>query len=185
MSLHRALRSIFERLQEHERRLAGSQWRGKVKEVDAGRHLVRVLLGKDDDGGEVLSPWLPINQPAGALKLHSMPSVGQTVSIRSEGGDIEQGVAEPFHWTDENPSPSSDAAEHVLTFGDVTITLVSGGLKFQVGDTTVEFTGSKVAITTETLEIDGESVKHNDKNVGHDHIHEGVDSGPDLTGPPH
>jgi len=177
-------RRIFERLQEIERRAAAGQWTGKVKEVDADKHLIRVTLGKDEDGKEVLSPWLPINQPAGALKLHSMPSVGQTVAIRTEGGDIEQGVAAPYYWTDENPSPSNDAAEHKMTFGSVTVTMVEGSLKFQVGGTTVEFTGGAVNIETDTIDTKGTSIKHNGHEIGFTHVHTEVEPGGGLSGPP-
>ncbi|TIS37507.1 hypothetical protein [Mesorhizobium sp.] len=184
MSVARILRSIFERLQEHERRLAGSQWTGKVKQVDAAKHVVRIVLGKDDDGAEVLSPWLPVGQVAGALKLHSLPSVGQVVSARAEAGDLEQAVIQPFHWTDENPSPSQDANEHVMTFGDVKITLISGGLKFEVGGTTVEFTGTKVRVQTDEFETHGSSLKHNDKEIGSTHKHGGVEPGGSDTDVP-
>lgn len=184
MSLHRVMRSIFERLQEHERRLAGTHWTGKVKAVDAQKHLVRLLLGKDDDGGEVLSPWVPIAQIAGALKLHSMPSIDQVMSIRSESGDIAQGVAEPYHWTDENPSPSQDQAEHVLTFGDVRITLIAGGVTFKVGGTTVEISDGAVKINSDLIAMVGESVTHNDHEIGDDHKHTNVETGGGLSGPP-
>ncbi|MER9961639.1 hypothetical protein NKJ72_11840 [Mesorhizobium sp. M0045] len=184
MSLHRVLRSVFERLQEHERRLAGGHWVGKVKQVDAEKHLIRMVLGKDDDGADVLSPWVPVGQVAGALKLHSMPSVDQVMVIRSEAGDLEQGMAEPYHWTDENPSPSQDGGEHKLTFGDVTITLVSGGLKFQVGDTTVEISGSKLSVQADEFVTHGASMKHNDKEIGDTHKHGGVESGGSDTDVP-
>lgn len=184
MSLHRVLRSVFERLQEHERRLAGGHWVGKTTHVDAEKHLIRMALGKDDDGAEVLSPWIPVAQAAGALKLHSMPSVGQVMVARSEAGDLEQGVAEPYHWTDDNPSPSQNGGEHKLTFGDVTITLVAGGLTFQVGDTTVEISGGKLEVHTEEFVTRGASLKHNEKEIGDTHRHSGVEPGGANTNVP-
>ncbi|TIR24027.1 MAG: hypothetical protein E5X34_13310 [Mesorhizobium sp.] len=184
MSFSRILRSVFERLQEHERRLAGSQWTGKVKQVDAQKHLIRMVLGKDDDGADVLSPWLPVGQVAGALKLHSMPSVGQVVAVRAEGGDLEQGIVEPYHWSDENPSPSQNANEHKLTFGNVTITLVDGSLKFQVGGTTVEVTDGKLEVHTNEFVTHGSSLKHNTKEIGDTHKHGGVVPGGSDTDVP-
>jgi hypothetical protein len=148
MSIARIMRSIYERLGEHERRLAGSQWVGKVTHVDTEKHLIRIALGKDDDGGKVLSPWVPVAQVAGALKLHSLPSVGQVMAVRSEAGDIEQGVAEPYHWTEDNPSPSDKGDEHIMTFGDVRIELRGDEIVINVprlfvkcGGTTFELTG--------------------------------------------
>ncbi|RWC91652.1 MAG: hypothetical protein EOS72_03075 [Mesorhizobium sp.] len=184
MSISRILRSVFERLQEQERRLAGGQWTGQVNQVDAQKHVIRMVLGQDDDGNDVLSPWLPVGQVAGALKLHSMPSVGQVVSARSEGGDLEQAIIEPYHWTDENPSPSQNADEHKLTFGNITVTMVDGSLKFQVGGTTVEITGSKLEVHTDEFVTHGSSLKHNDKEIGDTHKHSGVEQGGSDTDVP-
>lgn len=161
MSIYRILRSLFERLGEHERRLAGSQWVGKVHQVDADKHQVRVVLGKDDDGEKVLSPWVPVGQTAGALKLHSLPSVGQVMEIRSEAGDLEQGAAHPYHWTEENPSPSKNGDEHVMTFGDVKIEVRGNEIVVNVprlfvkcGGTTLELTGGGLKAVAADYQFD-------------------------------
>lgn len=180
----RVMRSVFERLQEHERRLAGSQWTGKVTEVDGEKHLIRMAIGKDDDGNDVLSPWLPISQPAGALKLHSMPSAGQTMSVRSQSGDIEQGVAQPYFWSDDNQAPSTNPNEHKLTLGSVTITLTGQGLTLQVGGTVLNVTASGLTIDAESIAANGSTFTHNDLNIGHDHKHQGVEPGGGQSGPP-
>jgi hypothetical protein len=171
------LRSAFSRLHELERRLAGSEIRGKVTQVDAQKARVRIEIGKDSDDQPVESPWIPYKQTAGALKLHNPPSVGQPMVIRAETGDIEQGVAEPYHWSDENPANSTDGDAHKLTFGDVTVDLSNGGLKLTCGGTVFDFTGSGFNQT-------GGSVKHNDHDIGDSHTHTGVVSGPSVTGPP-
>ncbi|MBF6992726.1 phage baseplate assembly protein V [Cupriavidus sp. IK-TO18] len=184
MSVHKALRSIFERLQEHERRLAGSNWTGKVKEVDPAKKLVRIVLGKDDDGHEVLSPWMPYAQTAGALKVHNPPSVGQVMTISSEAGDLEQGRAHPFHWSDDNPSPSDSGDEHVMTFGSVTVTLTAGGLKLEVGGTVLEVGAGKIGMLADLIDTRGGALQHNDKNVGSTHVHGGVIKGGQHTEEP-
>lgn len=175
--LHAVLRSVFERLQEHDRRLAGSQMRGKVKEVDAAKGLVRIVIGKDSDGKEVKSPWVPYKQTSGALKMHSAPSVGQTMTIQAETGDIQQGIAEPFHWNDDNKAPSDKQSDHVLTFGDVKVTLVSGGLSVDIGGTTFE-------LTSGGFEQTGGAIKHNGTAIDDTHIHTGVTPGGGLSGVP-
>jgi phage baseplate assembly protein gpV len=124
------LRSIIARQQEQDRRLAGGEVRGKVTEVNASEAWVRLEIGKDTDGNPVLSPKTPYKQTAGALKLHSPPSVGQTMAIRSDSGDIEQGIAEAFHWSDENSATSTDGEAHKLTYGGVTVDLTAGGMAF-------------------------------------------------------
>lgn len=123
MSQYSLFRRVFERLSEHERRLAGTEVRGKVKQVDPDKARVRLVIGKSEDGEDVMSPWIPYAQTAGKLKVHSAPSVGQTMAIRSETGDIEQGVAAPFHWSEGNDAPSKKGEDHVITIGAFTITL--------------------------------------------------------------
>lgn len=171
------IREIGDRLQEHNRRLAGATMRGKVTEVDPAKKIVRIEIGKDEDGNPVKSPWVPYKQTAGALKLHNPPSVGQVMGITAESGDVEQGVAEPYWWSDDNESPSDSGDEHKLTFGDVTITLSSGGLSLTVGGTTFDFTGGGFTQT-------GGRQEHDGKSVGADHRHADVVTGPDQTGLP-
>lgn len=160
------LREVNDRVHEQNRRLAGVEMRGKVKQVDTAKKKVRVVIGKDPDGQEVLSPWVPYKQTAGSVKLHNPPSVGQVMGIRSETGDVEQGVAEPFWWSDDNQSPSDAEDEHVLTFGDVKVTLSGGGLKFEAGGVSVDVTGAGLTVT-------GGDVTHNSKDIGATHKHPG------------
>jgi phage baseplate assembly protein gpV len=169
-----SLREINERLQEHNRRIAGTTMRGKCSDVDTSKQLCRIVIGKSEDGAEVKSPWVPYKQTAGAVKLHNPPSVGQVMEIRSETGDIEQGLAEPFRWNDDNQTPSQAEDEHVLTFGDVRATLKGGNVTFTIGGVTVDISGGGLAVT-------GGTVTHNEVNIGFDHKHEGVTAGGDES----
>lgn len=171
------LRSILARQQEVDRRLAGGEMRGKVTEVNASEAWVRLEIGKNAEGQPVLSPKVPYKQTAGALKLHNPPSVGQTMTIRSDSGDIEQGVAEAFHWSDDNPANSTDGESHKLTYGEVTVDLTSGGVKVTCGGTIFDLTGEGFSQT-------GGMVKHNSHDIGDTHKHTDVTAGPDLTGVP-
>lgn len=173
------LRDVLERLQEQNRRLAGLEQRGKIPSggVDAEKKKVRIVLGKDSDGEDVLSPWVPVKQVAGALKLHSLPSEGQVMVIRSETGDMEQGVAEPYHWSDSNTSPSDKADEHVLTFGDVTVTIKSDSILIAVGGTTWK-------LSAEGFDQTGGTIRHDEIVIDKTHRHTEVEKGGDLSGPP-
>lgn len=171
------LRSAFSRLQELERRLAGGEMRGKVTEVDTSKAMCRIEIGKDANDQPVLSPWVPYKQTAGAMKLHNPPSVGQTMAIRSESGDVEQGVAEAFHWSDDNPANSTAGDAHKLTFGSVTVDVNGDSLVVTVGGVVVNISGGGVAITGGTITHDGTII---DKT----HVHTDVTAGADLTGPP-
>lgn len=175
--VNNALMAVFERLQEHERRLGGQELRGPVTHVDPAKKLCRVALGKDEDGNDVLSPWRPYKQTAGALKFHNPPSIGQSMILRSESGDLDQAVAEPYHWSDENPSPSDDGGTHKMTFGAVTATLTSDALVFDVGGVSVRISGDGLAVT-------GGQVTHNGHDIGDTHKHTEVEPGGGLSGPP-
>lgn len=186
-------RSAFSKLQEHDRRLAGTMVRGKVTEVNASEAWVRMEIGKDADGQPVLSPKVPYKQTAGALKLHNPPSVGQTMSIRSDSGDIEQGIAEPFHWSDDNEATSTDGEAHKLTFGNVTVDLKDGQLKFAIGGTTIDVTesgatvtvgGTTFALTASGFQQTGGTITHDGTVIDKSHVHTGVSVGGDETGPP-
>ena len=133
----------MERLQEHERRLGGSELKGKVTHVDPAKQLCRIAIGVDEDGKPVLSPWRPYKQTAGAMKFHNPPSVGQPMVIRSETGDIDQGMAEPYRWNDDNPTPSTDGGTHKMTFGNVTVTVTGGQIEIDVGGTGVRISGGE------------------------------------------
>lgn len=130
----RELIELAARIAELERRLASLFRHGKVKEVDAKKQLVRVQIGDPKDQEPFVGPWVPYAQIAGALKVHTPPSVGQQMTMLNPTGDFRQAVAIPLTWSDQNKSPSEKDDEHVLTFGQVKITLKSNKLTIAVGD---------------------------------------------------
>ncbi len=143
------LQSLMEQLVDVQRRMGGVSMKGKVSpdHIDPKSGKVRLIIGQDDDGKDVLSPWVPYAQTAGALKVHSAPSGGQTMEISSDSGDVEQGTARALHWSDDNRSPSAKGDEHVITFGNVRIELRNGELVLKLprllvesGSTTFELT---------------------------------------------
>lgn len=168
----RELAQLARRLAEIERRLAGASRPGTVAEVDATAGTVRLDLG-----GGMLSPALPYVQTAGALKVHSPPSVGQLMMMSSLGGDTEQGFALPLSFGGDNESPSGSGDEHVLTFGSVRVDLTADGLTIVAG-------GVTVAVTAAGLTIAGGAVSHNGRDIGSTHVHRGVSRGDDSTNPP-
>lgn len=142
------LARLARRVAELERRLAGALRPGKVAEVDPAGGTVRLDLG-----GGMLSPAIPYVQTAGALKLHSPPSVGQLMMMSSFAADTEQGIAIPLSFGGDNASPSSAGDEHVMTFGAVTV-LVQGGLvRITVGGSQIEMTGGSIALTSPRIDL--------------------------------
>lgn len=165
------------RIAELERRFAGLMRHGTVEEIDHTRHRMRLNFGKDIDGKPFLSPWVPYAQVAGALKVHTPPSKGQQFTALSPNGDWQQAIALPMTWSDQNASPSTADNEHVLTFGDVRLTIRHQVLEARVGAVTLKVTPEGIAIT-------GGKVTHQDKNIGATHIHGGVAPGSGLTDVP-
>ncbi|MBB4042016.1 hypothetical protein GGR34_003701 [Microvirga flocculans] len=102
---------------ELKRRFENSQRVGVVKEVDPAKGRVRLQVG-GTDGEPFLTPWVPYAQVAGDLKIHSPPSIGQQMILICPDGDFRQGMALPFTFSKQNPSPSDKGDEHVTEFGD-------------------------------------------------------------------
>ncbi len=174
------MREIVElaaRIAELERRFSGMMRHGTVEEVDPGKHRIRLKLGTDEDGKPFLSPWIPYTQTAGDLKIHAPPSIGQQFTLMAPAGDWQQAVAIPFTWSNQNPSPSENADENVLAFGDVRMTLSDGSLKIRAAGVTLELTGNGVSIS-------GGEVTHDGRNIGSTHTHGGVVVGTQSTDVP-
>ncbi len=189
----RELVELASRVAELERRFSGTMRHGTVAEVDPGKQLVRLKLGKDADGNPFLSPWIPYAQIAGALKVHTPPSQGQQFTLLSPSGDWQQAVALPMTWSDNNQSPSSNGDENVLTYGNVRATIKDDLTKVDVGGTVLEVTsdhveikvgGVTVEITSSGVAITGGKVTHDGKNIGSTHKHGGIERGGSLTDPP-
>lgn len=189
----REIVELASRVADLERRFSGVVRHGTVHEVDAAKQTVRVKFGEDQSGKPFLSPWVPYAQIAGALKVHTPPSVGQQMSTLSPSGDWMQAVALPMHWSDANKSPSDKGDENVLTYGNVRATVKDDLVKVVVGGCSFEVTSSHVkvsvggvthTITGQGVFTDGGRVDHDGMNIGKDHKHKDVESGSSLTGVP-
>ena len=159
-----------------KRRLNTMARHGVVQQVNAAEGWVRLNLGEGDDN-DLLSPKIPYTQFAGALKVHTPPSVGQTMTMFAPTGDPRQAVALPMTWSDQNESPSDSASENVLTFGEVRVELTEGGLRIEVGGFAMLISGAGLAMA-------GGAIGHNGQDIGASHQHPGVMPGPSRTGTP-
>lgn len=140
---------------------------GKIKEVDLKKGLARVEF-EERDGKPYLGPWMPWKEvAAGGIKSHIPPTVGEQVDVVSESGDIGDGIIDMSTPSNQNKRPH-DGPEAVIKHGDSTLMIASG----------------KITITTPHLEIVGNSVTHNGREIGHEHKHIEVMPGGGLSGPP-
>lgn len=170
--LIQAIRDLTARVAEMERKSAASSRRGVVAEVDAAAGTVRLDLG---DG--MLSPAIPYGQFAGALKIHTPPTVGQLMTLTAPSGEMEQGLAIPTSFGGGNDAPSSASDANAITFGSVRIDLDADAATVTVGGVSLVISASGVAIT-------GGRVTHNGTDIGDTHRHGGVDRGSGTTNPP-
>jgi len=184
MTLTDLLNEIHRRLGELERRQDGMVTRGKVEEVDTKTGRVRLRLNPDDDEKAFLSPWVPYAQHAGALKVHAPPSKGEQMTLISGAGDYAQGLAVNMTWSDNNKSPSEAPDENVLTFGDVRATIKGNEIAVSVPTLTITCGGVVAKLSAAGFEVTGGQVRHDGKNIGKDHKHNGVEVGGGNTGDP-
>lgn len=141
---------LVARVADLERRFSGAMKHGTVAEVDPEKGLVRMKLGTATSGGDFLGPWVPYGQIAGALKVHTPPSVGQQMTMMSPTGDMRQSVALPMTWSNQNASPSKAGNEHHLTFGSVHITVS--------GDAVHVETGAEVIVKSPDVLVEADNV---------------------------
>jgi phage baseplate assembly protein gpV len=118
---------------------------GPATDIDAKKQLCRIQIGVDDDGNPVKSPWRPYGQIAGKRKIHSATSKGQQLTLISPCGDIAQGIALPFTWSNDNPSPSEDAETDVDQRGKTRLTQTDGTWKQEVENASVSLTKDNIA----------------------------------------
>ncbi|OAE43920.1 phage baseplate assembly protein V [Brucella intermedia] len=192
MRIDKLLVEVLRRTAEIERRFDGMVKQGPVAEVDPKSGTVRVRLGGSDKE-PMLSPPIPYAQIAGGLKVHAPPTIGQQMTVLSGAGDFRQGLAVPMTWSDNNKSPSEKGNENVLTFGDARIELRGDELLLTVGGFSVSFKASGATfsvggvtheISASGLTTKGGKIEHNEKNIGSDHIHGGVERGGATTSGP-
>lgn len=146
------LLSLDAEIAEMKRRFENGERPGTVHEVDAAKRRCRLRI-VGSDGEPFLTPWIPYVQHAGALKFHSPPSPGQQMMFVCPDGDFRQGRAEPYTWSNDNPSPSDRADEHVLTFGQAKQTIREGQMRQEVGSSRVKVAEGSVRARAPMIDL--------------------------------
>ena len=154
MNIFDAIREIQLSLADAHAEIARLRWahdhsmlHGPVCDVDAKEHLCRIVVGENEDGEEVKSPWIPYSQIAGTRKVHSVPSKGQQMTMLSPNGDYLQAVAVPFTWSHNNPSPSEKGDEDVDTRGKTRTTQKDASFKREVDGVTENLSKQSRSLT--------------------------------------
>src|SRR3982751_1249105 len=77
---------------------------GPVHEVKGDK--MRVVIGKDKDGKDVLSPWIHTSDHRGGSRERRFYKKGQNVRLFSPSGDIRQAVLMPGSPNKAYPAPT-------------------------------------------------------------------------------
>lgn len=85
---------LLQQVAELRRMVANTHQHGTVKEVKGDK--LRMIIGKDKNGKEVLSPWLNTATMRGGAREMRFFKPGQTLALICPGGDIRQGMITPF-----------------------------------------------------------------------------------------
>ncbi|MGO3492872.1 phage baseplate assembly protein V [Hafnia alvei] len=143
-----------------QRRLANIVRRGVIHSTQHGKiPKCRVSIG------ELITDWLPLCQGfSGGFRSDVNPcTVGDAVTVLSEGGDLNNGRVFPGWATGGSPVPEGSESEHITVYGDgtevrydrethaLTITIAAGGTYKIVGKGTLD---GPVEIT-KTLTVQG------------------------------
>jgi hypothetical protein len=101
---------VLQQLADVRRQIANTHQTGTVHEVKGTK--LRVVIGKDKDGKDVLSPWLNTNNMRGGSREQKFYKKGQTLSLVCPNGDIGQGMIAPYA-----PSENFKTPEHADSSG--------------------------------------------------------------------
>ena len=153
-----------------------------VKSYDKNRRTCRIEIPGLTDGADVL-PEADILYPIGdksksgshATEIEMLP--GDTVWISFIGGDSRYPLIDGYR------NPKSDNAIDWRRIHHANIEMTADGV-LKLNASTVEINAPTVTINGTNTTINGSSLKHNSKNIGDDHQHSGVQSGPSTSGPP-
>lgn len=143
---------IERRLVETDQRVARILLPGKVKQVDAGKYRLRLVLATDaETGAEILSPWVKWQSgSAGKVRDWSPPEAGEEMLLLSPSGTIGTGSRAMFGTFDaEHAPPSTKDDERVWSFGQARLVLKGDGLTLAVAGAEIALSRDAIAVTVD------------------------------------
>lgn len=208
-SLATMITGMVKRMDDMDMRIANSQITGRVAEVNGNR--VRVVMDEQGANGQsVLSPWVQLQEAAGATGTNMPVKVGDPLRIFSINGEIGNGsLAVRDSHTDDAQNPARTSEELVMSYGggavrmnknEVTITYNDNSITLDAAGMLIKHAGNIIRMNSDGLfmmnggagielksgimRLLSSKVFHNQKNIGDDHVHTGVKSGGDVSSIP-
>ncbi|CAH0339574.1 phage baseplate protein [Rhizobium sp. CECT 9324] len=167
------------RIEAAERRLAMMVMSGKVGPVSADRRRLRLKLGTNSKGEDVLGPWIRWQEAGvGALSIHSEPEEGEQMIMVSMSGTIGAGsIAVPGSFDQDHAAPSTSSDTTFIARGNTRIEMKDGQL-------VLSSNGVSATLTGDGFDFQGGKLSHDGKNIGSGHTHGGIErGGEDTYGP--
>ena len=186
------LAGALDRIATLETRAAASQLRGPVVERDHEKG-VRLRLGGSDEE-PFLSPWVQPPDIPGVSRY--LPQVGEQYEFHAANGDPQQATISPLTHSDQKKNPAQHADEVVLfNQGKIRLSIdtKAGSMTFVNDKSKTTWNGFSIVeevdghtrtTTKEGTTFKDGKLKHDDHNIGKDHIHGGVKSGGEKTAAP-
>jgi len=174
----RAIMNLSSRIEDVSRRQAAMIRSGKVAVIDGNR--VRLELGPADEitGKPFLSPWVQLQDAAGATGTHFPVKVGDPMRLLSPNGEIgSASLAVRDSHTKDAPNPAEQNSDFVIAYGGGSIVMRDGEVILSGGGASVRLSENQIWL------LSGE-LFHNEKNVGDTHKHGGVKPGGSNTDEP-
>ena len=160
----RELRTLRRQVDGINRRLAQAVLSGKVKpgSQDGAKRTLRLVLGEDADGKEVLSPPVRWQQPgAGTFKMHATPADNEQMTMISPSGTIGTNSMAVWGTFDDNHAAPSDRTDDgVIELGASRIDMRDDALVLTNGGVRIELGGGEIVTHGRTRLNDGSKKVH-------------------------
>jgi len=85
---------VLQQIADLRRQMSSQTQVGTVHEVKGTK--LRMSMGKDEKGQDILSPWLNTGNMRGGAREQRFYKKGQTLSLFAPGGDVAQGIIMPY-----------------------------------------------------------------------------------------
>ncbi len=155
-------------VQRQQMRMNNMIREAKVLEVDPATGMAIV------DAHGIVSPPIPWLQQAGDVVDWEPPRRDQRMMMFSPNGDMGRGFLLPGGFTEQIGQPYQEGAMFARMIGATKLTGTASGYMVE----TPTFTIKANVLIEGDVQINGSSLRHNDKNIGSTHTHVTAPPGP-------
>ena len=162
---------------------------GKITSYDPQTYAVKVMLLPDN----VETGWVPMSAPfiGNGFGIAVGPSIGDMVIVDYHEGDQDSPFVVNRIYSKKTKAPVAQSGEIVIQHQSGALIKID-----QTGAMTITVNGQPLTVTAPNININGDvtisgaldvnggHVNHGGTNIGNNHVHGGVQSGPSTTSNP-